>query len=82
MLNEVKITQEQFNRLESIRYDLPQKFLYIKRFLHPKYLITEDTVFVTYKDSVHFYLVFESEIVETKKEFSVSLIDEKEKETK
>lgn len=80
MLNEVKITEEQFNHLESIRYDLPQKFLYVKKILNPKYQITEDTVFVTYKDTRHFYLVFESEIVEADKKYSLSSISEKSKE--
>lgn len=80
MLNEVKITEEQFNYLENIRYDLPKKFKYISKFLHPRYKITEETTFITYKDKWHYYLVFESDVDETVKPFSTTRISEKLKE--
>ena len=63
-LNEVKITEAQFNHLESIRYDLPQKYLYAQKILDPRYKITPETTFVAYKDKWHYYLVFECEVEE------------------
>ncbi len=66
-LNEVKITEAQFNHLESIRFDLPQKFLYASKILNPRYKITPETTFVTYKDNLHYYLVFECEVEPSKK---------------
>jgi len=67
MLHEIKITEEQYNHIESIRYDLPQKFRYVSKILSPKYKITEETTFITYKDPWHFYLVFECDINEPAK---------------
>ena len=61
MLNEVRITSEQFNHINRIRFDFPQKFLYINNLFGSKYFLTEETVFVTYQDTRNYYLVFEAE---------------------
>lgn len=66
-MHEVKITQNQYDYLERIRYDQVKKFNYISKFLHPKYQINEDTVFFTYQDAHYHYLVFESEVIESGK---------------
>lgn len=66
-MHEVKITQNQYDYLERIRYDRAKKFNYISKFLHPKYQINENTVFFTYRDAHYRYLVFESEVIESGK---------------
>ena len=78
-LNEVKITEAQFNHLESIRYDLPQKYLYASKILNPRYKITKETTFVTYKDKWNYYLVFECE-VEPSKKLNISIVKENDDE--
>lgn len=75
-MNEMKITREQYEHLESIRYDLPQRSLYIKdKIIRDQYEITDETTFFTYKDKWHYYLCFDAEEIVTGKWKPKSIVD-------
>lgn len=75
-MNEVKITREQFDHLESIRYDLPQRTLYIvEKIIRGKYAVTEETTYFTYKDKWHYYLVFEADEIPSNKVKFKTIVD-------
>ena len=56
---EVKITKEQFDYINSVRYKNEKKFQYISNILGDRYEYNSDTVFITYADTYNYYLVFE-----------------------
>lgn len=81
-MTEIKISEDQYNKIEKLRYDVSAKYKYvINNILYDKYNVNENTVFFAYKDSRHFYLVFEGEIISNGKiPISVNILHEKLKE--
>lgn len=81
---EIKISEKQYNKIEELRYEPSLKYAYVmNNILYDKYNVKADTVFFAYKDSQHFYLVFEGEKISNNKiPLSVNILDEKLKEKK
>ena len=78
-MEEVKITKEQFDKVNKLQYELEKKFNYIsKEIICGKYEISPGTTFFTYKDSQHYYLVFEGEKILSSKIKPFSVLDRKE----
>lgn len=62
-MKEVKITKAQYDYIESLRYNRNKKAKYIiEEVLCNSKNLNEDTTFFVYKDSMYYYLVYESEI--------------------
>lgn len=62
-MKEIKITKTQYDYIESLKYNLSKKTKYIlEEVLRNSSNIDESTTFFVYKDSMYYYLVYESEI--------------------
>lgn len=74
-MEEVKITKEDFDKINKHRYDSEWKYNFINNLIGHKYIFTHDTTFVTYKDNHSYYLVFEGSKKESKKIQPSSIVD-------
>ena len=84
-MEEVKITKEDFDKINKHQYDLVWKYNYVNKLIGHKYIFTADTTFVTYKDNHFHYLVFDGIKRESTKIQPSSIVDsitEKLKESK
>ena len=82
-MEEIKITKEQFNKVNRLQYDLCNKYDYIsKEIICDKYEITPETTFFTYKDTKNYYLVFNGVKRQSTKIQPSSILDSADKNLK
>lgn len=74
-MEEVKITKEDYDKINKHRYDREWKYNYINKLIGHKYIFTEDTTFVTYEDKHFYYLVFDGIKKESGKIQPSSIVD-------
>ena len=80
-MQEVIITQEQYDRINELQYDIKTKYDYIMKSVIPnRFVITEDTVFFTYKDVRNYYLCFDGEEIPNHKIKQSSWLDKRSKQ--
>ena len=75
-MEEIKLTKEQFDKVNKLQYEFAKKYNYIStEIICGKYEISPDTTFFTYKDSRNYYLVFEGREILSSKIKPSSILD-------